>query len=547
MNLRSLLSPFGYLNTTQFLGGMNDNIFKLLTVFCFIFIEGEGASNTIIASVGAIYVIPFLLLSSTAGTMADKFSKRTIIIGTKIAEFCVMLLGMWAFALGSKILAFSSLFLLACHSAIFAPCKYSIVPEIVPQERISKANGLLTSCTFMAVIIGTFLASFITDITHYNFILSSSATLVFALLGLYTAFKIPKTAPSGSKKEISPRFLSELFRNIRLIYQYPTLLSSVLGSAFFLFVGSYTQLNMIPFAIHSLDLSDVHGGYLFLLTALGIGIGSLLAGKLSGNRVELGLVPIGGFGIAACFLLLGTLSHHLVIEIILSCAIGIFGGLYLVPLDSYIQFASPKTFRGQVVATGNFLGFFGVLLSAAILYLLSEVLALDPATGFLVMGFFTLGIVSVICIAIRGHVLRFWCSVISKFFPKKAVVGKDLIPSDTPSFVFSSLPAWPWLTILLGSQSRRMQPFLVRYEPLAWYFRLCGITRIATCKEVMPDGDKGELIRYCLERGTSPAFFCSEEDMKALSSAWKSEENGYSFFTLLQTNPSSDRVTLVRV
>ena len=140
-------SPLGFLNGTQFLGAMNDNIFKLLLVFYFIGLEGEAASNVILSSVGALYVLPFLVLSSTAGTMADRFRKRTIIVCVKIVECLVMALGITSFYVGSKLLAFSALFLLACHSAILGPCKYGIVPEVVAKEKISKANGLISSCT----------------------------------------------------------------------------------------------------------------------------------------------------------------------------------------------------------------------------------------------------------------------------------------------------------------------------------------------------------------------------------------------------------------
>lgn len=433
---RFSISPFGYLNCTQFLGAMNDNIYKLLIVYCFIALEGKEASNTILASVGAIYVLPFLFLSSTAGTMADRFSKRSIIVGVKCVECCVMVLGLISFYLGSKPMAYAALFLLACHSAIFAPCKYGIVPEIVPPERISKANGILTSFTYSAIIIGTFLASFLTDISDHNFILASGCAIFFALLGIFFSLKIPKTAPSGSEKEINPRFLSELFRNLHIIFKQPSLLSAVLGSSFFLFIGSYTQLNMIPFALDALGLSDVQGGYLFLLTALGIGAGSLLAGKLSGKTVELGLVPFGGYGIAVCCILLSLCQNIIWVEVALVALIGVFGGIYLVPLDSYIQLASPKIIRGQVIATTNFLGFCGVLLSAGMLYFLSEVIGLRAANGFLVVGIITLVYVSGITIAISGYVTRFFYMVRARYKFNAQVDGKEKLVHHAPALFF---------------------------------------------------------------------------------------------------------------
>ncbi len=542
--IRKLLGPFGFLNCTQFLGAMNDNIYKLLIVYCFIALEGKEASTKILASVGAIYVLPFLFLSSTAGTMADRYSKRSIIVIVKIVECCVMILGSISFYLGSKLLAYTALFLLACHSAIFAPCKYGIVPEIVPPDRISKANGILTSCTYTAIIVGTFLASFLTDITDRHFVYASLAAVLFALLGIYFSLQIPKTAPSGSQKEISPRFITELFHNLRLIFRQPSLLSAVLGSAFFLFVGSYAQLNMIPFALEALHLTDVQGGYLFLLTALGIGAGSLLAGKLSGRTVELGLVPIGGYGIACCFLLLHLFQNWVALEIVLVGLIGVFGGIYLVPLDSYIQLASPKTIRGQVIATTNFLGFFGVLLSAGMLYFLSEILGLRATKGFFVVGIITLIYVTGITIAISGYVTRFFYMMLARFRYKAIVHGKDSLQGHAPAIFFSTLPAWPWAAILTGSQSRRMHVFVLpeMQAKLPWYKKLHHFfskqREILSHEELDPDSKIGRDIRDAVERGTSVALFLPSsyaDQIRALKARWQ-HHLPVAFFSFKQKN-----------
>lgn len=516
---------------------MNDNIFKLLIVYCFIAIDGAGASNVILASVGAIYVMPFLLLSSTAGTMADRYSKRSIIIAVKCAEVIVMILGMVSFYLGIKALAYSVLFLLACHSTIFAPCKYGIVPEIVPPEGISKANGILSSCTYGAIIVGTFLASFLTDISNYNFIIASSSAVFFAILGLIFSLQIPKTAPAGSEKEISPRFLKELFCNLKLIVKQPSLLSAVLGSSFFLFMGSYTQLNMIPFAIDALNLTDVQGGYLFLITAIGIGAGSLLAGKLSGKGVELGLVPIGGLGIALSFFLLSSFCEHVVLEIIFVALIGVSGGLYVVPLDSYIQVASPKTLRGQVIATTNFLGFFGVLLAAGMLYFLSEIIGLKASTGFFVMGCITLVFVTAITCAISGYVMRYIYSLIGRYVYRAAVHGAPPLVFTKPTFYLSSLPAWPWKVFLVAAQGRRLFVFQIRNQAATgrlWRLlqRLAFKREVSSLHELEPGTPGGKVIENALSRGTSIAIFCPpdlQNDAKLLIRKWASATSSPAF------------------
>ena len=178
-------SSFTYLNVTQFLGALNDNIYKLLIVYFFIQLEGIEFSHQILATTGAIFVIPFLLFSAISGTLADRFSKRDIIVTTKILELVIMGLAVCAFAFQSKWGSYAILFMLATQSAIFGPSKYGIVPELVSSEKISKANGLMTSFTFLAIILGTFLASFLIQITDRNFIISSIFCTFIALVGLY--------------------------------------------------------------------------------------------------------------------------------------------------------------------------------------------------------------------------------------------------------------------------------------------------------------------------------------------------------------------------
>src|SRR3984885_10995937 len=194
-------TSFTYLNVTQFLGALNDNIYKLLIVYFFIQLEGIEYSHQILATTGAIFVIPFLLFSAISGTLADRFSKRDIIVTTKILELVIMGLAVCAFAFQSKWGSYGILFLLATQSAIFGPSKYGIVPELVSSERISKANGLMTSFTYLAIILGTFLASFLIQITDRNFIICAIFCTFIALVGLYTSFCIEPTPPSGSEKK----------------------------------------------------------------------------------------------------------------------------------------------------------------------------------------------------------------------------------------------------------------------------------------------------------------------------------------------------------
>lgn len=379
-----------FLNIAQFMGVLNDNIFKLVIAFLLIGIYGKEDASTILSAAGAIFVIPFLLFSSAAGVLADRFSKQRLLIWMKFAEIIIMSLAIIAFATKSVWGSYTLLFLLSTHSALFGPSKYAIISDLVPADRVSRANGLITSFTYLGVIIGTFLASFLTEWTDKNFVLVAFFCLGIAGIGFISTFGIKYTSPQGSDKKIKILFLKEISATLSFCKTKPHLLISTLGSSYFLFTGAFVQLNVIPFAIDALHLNEVAGGYLFLSTALGIALGAYLAGKVSRVRVELGVSCIAGILIGVCLLLLALLSHTLLSVILLLVLLGIFGGFFIVPFDSFIQIFSPSEKRGQVIAATNFLSFCGVLMASVTLYIYSQWIGLSPEQGFGITGLITI-------------------------------------------------------------------------------------------------------------------------------------------------------------
>jgi acyl-[acyl-carrier-protein]-phospholipid O-acyltransferase/long-chain-fatty-acid--[acyl-carrier-protein] ligase len=389
-NPRSDLRSFHLLNATQFLGALNDNIFKLLVIFMLINLKGPDSTNTILSLAGAIFVIPFLLFSSGAGILADRISKQTIIIFTKVFELFCMSFGLIAILFESEIGAYTALFFMATQSALFGPSKYGIILELVDPKMVSKANGTLTSSTYLAIILGTFLASFIADITNKNFVLEGCFCLFISVIGLLTSLGIRRTAPQNSPKKINPLFLYEIYQTVRIGWKVPHLITTIFGSSFFLFIGAFTQLNIIPFAMQSLGLTEVGGGYLFLAMAVGIAIGSVLAGQISKDKVEPGLSCIAGFFVALFFIALHFFSFSLVATLLILTLLGMFGGAFLIPFDSYIQLNSPQEHRGQLIAANNFFSFIGVLAAAVALYLFSEKWGFTASSGFFLVGLLTL-------------------------------------------------------------------------------------------------------------------------------------------------------------
>jgi acyl-[acyl-carrier-protein]-phospholipid O-acyltransferase/long-chain-fatty-acid--[acyl-carrier-protein] ligase len=437
---------FYLLNTTQFLGALNDNIFKLLVIYLFIHIQGAAAAPAILSLAGAIFVIPFLLFSSGAGVLADKISKRTIIVITKGLELVIMLFAVLAVYLQSEFGAFTCLFFMAAQSALFGPSKYGIIPELIEEKKVSKANGSITSFTYLAIILGTFLASFITDVTNKNFVLESCFCVFIAVIGLLTSLGIRRTEPKRSTKKINPFFLYEIYQTLKVSWKLPHLITAMFSSAFFLFIGSFTQLNIIPFAIQSLGLSEVGGGYLFLATAVGIAIGAVIAGQLSKDKVEPGLSCICGFFISLFFFTLSLFSFSLTCTIISLALLGVVGGGFLIPFDSFVQINSPDEKRGQVIAAANFFSFVGVLLAAFFLYLMSAKLGLSAAGGFATMGFFSL----IGSILITGRLSSFFLSFLVQKVLKKfwKVQLTSPLPNPGELIVLQSTSFWDAILLL---------------------------------------------------------------------------------------------------
>lgn len=527
-------SSFTYLNITQFLGALNDNIYKLLIIYFFIDLEGIESSHRILATTGAIFVLPFLLFSASSGTLADRFSKRNIIICTKVFEFVIMTLGVIAFAYESKIGSYCILFLLATHSSVFGPSKYGILPELVSSDKISRANGLMSSFTFLAIILGTFCASFLLEITHRNFIFAALFSTAISLIGIVTSCCIEYTPPAGSTKRFNILFLAEIYNTLKVAAKQPSLLVAIFGSAFFLFLGSFVQLNMIPFAVQSLHLTDVQGGYLFLLTALGIGTGSLIAGKISGRTVELGLVPMAGFGVAICCFLLDLYSDTFYPILPLVTLLGLFGGMYQIPMDSYIQVTSPNDYRGQIVAATNFLSFFGVLCASALLYTITEGFGLEADKGFSIIGCITVAISTIIGYQFFDYVTRFVAMILSRLHFTTSITGVNNIP-DSPAIYVCTHTAWNDTLLMLGAQRRRMRFFIQQEkEHRKWIKRLYRLLRVVLIPDIEPlENNQANLaaIKKTLNKGISVCIFIENE---TLADEIEKLKHSYSFKEILE-------------
>ncbi len=440
-----------WLNATQFFGVINDNIFKFVVAYLLIDSLGKEQASTILSATGAVYVIPFLLFSSSAGILADKFSKQKLLVLMKTAEIGIMILAIFAFGTKSTWLCLSLLFLLSTHSALFGPSKYGIIPELVPSNQVSKANGLITSFTYLAIIIGTFFASFLTEITNRHFPLIAGFCLAVAAAGFFCSLFVKPTPSQGSSKKMSVFFVREIYHTLVACRTQKHMLPAIFGSAFFLFIGAFTQLNIIPFAINALNLSEVSGGYLFLATSLGIALGALIAGKASRKQIELGISCLAGVGLSLFFFLLYSFSSCLPCVIAFLVFIGILGGIFIVPFDTFIQLHSADEKRGQTIAAANFLSFAGVLIASLCLYIFNEIFDLSAAASFAVVGIITILVTFLLTARLSDLALMYLSQKIlqplAKFHPPSTI---EIQKASNP-ILFLENSSWLKALLLLGS------------------------------------------------------------------------------------------------
>ena len=414
-----------FLNIAQATAAFNDNLFKFLTINFLIDLKGIVNSTDITIYAGIFYVLPFLLFSNLAGAIADRISKQKIIIWMKALEILIIGFGYYVYSNQMVWGCYACVFLLSLQSAIMSPPKYSIISELVKREQITKANSWVTSYTYLAVIIGTFMAAFLTQATGRNFMLSLGVCLLASLIGFIASLGIPKTKAVGAKMGTKRVPFSQLKEMLLICKKTPKLLLVVLGSAFFLFVGAFTQLNLIPFAMTSLGMSEIGGGYLFVCTSLGIAIGSLVSGNLCKKEVHLGISAFSMIFMCIFVFMIPIFSNYLGMIIFLLAAIGLLGGLYQVPLESYMQTFTASEQRGKIIAAANFLSFTGVLLAPMSMALFDKVLCISPSAGFFMLGVILIGTNCVFIKSLSVPLMNF----VSKIFFHKCY---DIYYQDFP-------------------------------------------------------------------------------------------------------------------
>ncbi len=426
--LRGWRRGFWSLIVTQFQGAFSDNALKTLVTFIGLKMAVSPGLHRALVPLGtALFSLPFILFSMTGGFLADRHSKRTVTIGVKVLEIFIMLFVTTAFLTHNLWMALGGVFLMGTHSALFGPSKYGLLPELLPEKRLSWGNGILELGTFLAIVLGAAAGGFLFSTFNPNHWHSGVLLVGLAMLGLATSFGITKIPAAAPTRRYRVNFLGDLFSQIRLMRADRVLWLACLGNIFFSFVGQFALQSVMDLG-DRMKFGETNTSLLVVATAIGIGTGSFAAGYLSGGKIEYGLVPLGAVGMTVFSGLLartGLAYGELRVWLAL---LGFSAGFFIVPVAALLQHRPTREQRGGVLAAANLLSFVGIFLAAGVYWLLVSPLHLTPQQVFGVTAALTLmGTVYVVWL-LPDSLMRLVLWMLTHSIYRVRVAGRDNIP-----------------------------------------------------------------------------------------------------------------------
>ncbi len=472
---------FGFFYITQLLGAFNDNVFKnaLIIMITFQLSKQDSDVNTLVNLSAGLFILPFFLFSGTAGQLADKFEKSALMRKIKLAEICIMLTAAIGFYIQEINLLLAVLFMMGTQSAVFGPVKYGILPQHLHKDELVGGNALVSAGTFLAILLGIITGgSLIAD--HENGRYWVSIAIIFvAAMGYLSSRGIPIAKAADSKLKINWNPLTETWRSFAHVKKNRVVFLSVLGISWFWFLGA-TYLTQLPNYTQTI-LGGDETVVTFILAAfsVGIGVGSLLCERLSGHKVEIGLVPLGSiglsvFGLSVYFLAQQEYSGELmglsvffeqayawpvVINFLL---IGLSGGLYIVPLYALILERSDPERRSRTIAANNILNALFMVLSALLaIALLTNGVSIPEL--FLVLVLLNVLVAIYIYTLVPEFLMRFlvWLLIHTIYRVKKD--GLENIPDEGPAILVCNHVSFVDALIIAGSVRRPVR-FVMYYK-----------------------------------------------------------------------------------
>lgn len=504
---------FGPFFLTQLAGAFNDSLLKqvLILLVTFRATKYTTLSAGLVANLAAgLFILPFVLFSAIAGQLADRFDKAVVIRCVKLAEVAIMFVASAGFYMKSLPLLLASVFAMGCHSAFFGPVKYSLLPRVLEKDELTGGNGLLEMGTFLSILGGTIVAGVLVATTTHPLMLSGALTLV-AIVGLLSSLLVPPTGQAAPDLIVS----FNLFRDTGAVLGLARregvgVWNSLLAISWFWFIGAVV-LSQLP-ALGKNFLKGDASVITVLLTvfSVGVALGSLLCERLSGRKVEIGLVPIGSIGLtlltadlafsAVRFLattgaLVGDASLHwdrfLVapgsLRVLADIALlGMFGGLYIVPLYAFVQLRTAPQRQSRIISANNILNALFMVVAAAM------------SAALLAAGMSVTGLI-LVCAALNAAVALYIYHTVPEFLWRFVswilvhtvyrldVHGREHIPEQGAAIVAPNHVAYVDALVLSAISPRPMRfvmdAGIFKVPFLSWLFRHVQAIPIASGRE----------------------------------------------------------------
>ena len=491
---------------TQLLGAFNDNVFRNATI---VLITAQLGLSTDQASLytnlaPALFILPFFLFSALAGQFAEKYEKTRLIRWIKLFEIVAMSVAAWGFYAHHASLLLVVLFLMGLHSTMFGPIKYSILPQALHPEELVGGNGLVETGTALAILFGMILGGSLMLSPEHGPAHASIAVLAIAVVGYLASRAIPVAPATAPSLRINWNVASETWHILKLCTHQRAVFNSVLGISWFWFFGTALTAQLPVYA-----QTNLGGGSAVFLLALGVfsigtGIGSLLCEKLSGRTVEIGLVPLGAFGISAFALELyfarpgaapvtgldvaGFLHAQGSLRVLFDLMmIGVFGGFFLVPLFALVQSRTPKSELSRVIAGNNILNALFIVSAAVCGIVAQQMLHWSIPTFFLALAIANAMVAAYIFTLVPEFLMRFLSWLLVKSLYRLRVDGISNVPDEGPAIVVCNHVSYMDALILAGSIPRPVR-FVMYYRSfeipvMKWIFRTARAIPIAGARE----------------------------------------------------------------
>ncbi|MEY4378699.1 MAG: hypothetical protein RLZ85_580 [Verrucomicrobiota bacterium] len=372
---------------TQFQNAFSDNALKNLVILLVMARQVPGPErNANVALAGAMFAAPFILFSMFGGWLADRFSKQRVMATVKQAEIAIMLFAALALSLHSLPLELAAVFLMGCHSAIFGPSKYGILPEVLPHDRLSWGNGILELLTFLGIILGTVAGAFFAEALAGVPGVAGLILAGLAVLGWLCSRQVTPVPPAAPGRPLPLNPAAELWKQLAVMRQDRDLWRANWGNVGFFFVAALVQMNLLLHAKDVLGLAETKSGLLSAALALGIGLGSVVAGFASRGRIEYRLVPLGALGLALSTIPMGMAGVGVVGFSVALAALGFSAGFFIVPIAAVLQHRPSAESKGAVQGAANLLSFVGILAASGVQWVATEQWHLGTGQVFWVCG-----------------------------------------------------------------------------------------------------------------------------------------------------------------